>query len=70
MAVGTSGNQFKNAPVVGRMMASLIDYREKGGDHDSQPLQFHLDRIDRTIKFGFYSRRRDITKDSSFSVLG
>ena len=28
MAVGTSGNQFKNAPVVGMMMAALVDYVE------------------------------------------
>ena len=32
MAVGTSGNQFKNAPVVGEMMAALIDACEAGRD--------------------------------------
>ena len=30
MAVGTSGNQFKNAPVAGRLMAELIDQVEAG----------------------------------------
>ena len=29
MAIGTSGNQYKNAPVVGAMMAELIDACEK-----------------------------------------
>lgn len=70
MAIGTSGNQFKNAPVAGKMMAALIDYCEKGADHDTDPMQFHLDHIDRTIDAGFYSRRREVNADSSFSVLG
>ena len=29
MAIGTSGNQFKNAPVVGHAMAALIDRVER-----------------------------------------
>ena len=39
MAVGTSGNQFKNGPVVGHCMAELIDAVEKGHDHDSDPVK-------------------------------
>ncbi len=70
MAIGTSGNQFKNAPVAGKMMAALIDHCEKGNDHDLEPLQFHLSHIDRSIDTGFYSRRRPINEESSFSVLG
>ncbi|WP_025769722.1 NAD(P)/FAD-dependent oxidoreductase [Thioalkalivibrio sp. HK1] len=70
MAIGTSGNQFKNAPVAGKMMAALIDHCEKGHDHDLQPLSFHLTHIDRDIDMGFYSRRRSINNESSFSVLG
>lgn len=70
MAIGSSGNQYKNAPIAGRMMAALIDYCESGGDHDTAPLQFHLPRIDRTMDVGFYSRRRAINPESSFSVLG
>jgi len=68
--VGTSGNQFKNAPVVGEMMAALIDACEAGQDHDSDPVGFHLRHIDRTVSMGFYSRRREIDTRSSFSVLG
>ena len=70
MAIGTSGNQFKNAPIAGKMMAALVDYCEAGGDHDAAPLQFHLPYIDRDIDVGFYSRKRTINKESSFSVLG
>ena len=42
MAIGTSGNQYKNAPIVGMMMAELIDQCEKGLDHDKTPLKFKL----------------------------
>jgi len=70
MAIGSSGNQFKNAPIAGKMMAALIDYCETGNDHDAVPLQFHLSYVDRDIDVGFYSRKRTINKESSFSVLG
>ncbi len=70
MAIGTSGNQFKNAPVAGRMMAALIDYCEQGNDHDARPLSFRLDHIGRQVDVGFYSRKREINRESSFSVLG
>ena len=70
MAVGTSGNQYKNAPVVGKMMAELIHACEKGQDHDSEPYQFFMAYTKRTCDVGFYSRRRQINPDSSFSVIG
>ncbi|MFQ5467956.1 MAG: NAD(P)/FAD-dependent oxidoreductase [Kiloniellaceae bacterium] len=70
MAVGTSGNQFKNAPIAGEMMADLIEACEGGRDHDRDPVSFHLRYIDRTVSLGFYSRRREINENSSFSVLG
>ena len=37
MAVGTSGNQFKNAPVAGELMAELIGRCQEGHDHDAEP---------------------------------
>jgi hypothetical protein len=67
---GTSGNQFKNAPIVGEMMAALITACEAGHDHDDDPLSFHLRCVERTVSLGLYSRRREIDRDSSFSVLG
>jgi len=70
MAIGTSGNQFKNAPIAGDMMAELIHYCEGGADHDANPLQFHLPNIGREMNVGFYSRLRKMNEESSFSVLG
>ncbi len=70
MAIGTSGNQFKNAPIAGKLMTALIDYCEAGNDQDSTPLAFRLPFIDRDIDTGFYSRKREINQESSFSVLG
>jgi sarcosine oxidase subunit beta len=70
MAVGTSGNQYKNAPVVGAMVAELIDKVEAGHDHDSNPVQFFMKYTGRTFNMGFYSRLREINPDSSFSVVG
>ena len=70
MACGTSGNQYKNAPIAGKMMAALIDYCEAGNDHDTAPLRFRLPYIGREIDAGFYSRKRPINTESSFSVLG
>ena len=70
MAVGTSGNQFKNAPVVGMMMNALIDYVESGNDHDHQPYQYKLPNIDYTLDMSFCSRKREINRESSFSVVG
>jgi sarcosine oxidase subunit beta len=70
LAIGTSGNQFKNAPVAGAMMAELITACEAGRDHDAEPLQFALKHTGRTIDVGFYSRLREVNQESSFSVLG
>lgn len=70
MAVGTSGNQYKTAPVVGKMMAELILQCENGKDHDKNPVVFHLKHLKRDISLKFYSRLREINKESSFSVLG
>ncbi len=70
LAIGTSGNQFKNAPVAGKLMAELIEQCEKGHDHDRDPLSFHLQHLDLDLSVGFYSRNRAINENSSFSVLG
>lgn len=70
MAIGTSGNQYKNAPIAGKMMAELVSWCENGNDHDNNPLQFELPYIGETMDVGFYSRRREVNMESSFSVLG
>ncbi|MGA9598412.1 MAG: FAD-dependent oxidoreductase [Acidimicrobiia bacterium] len=70
MAVGTSGNQFKNAAVVGYCMAALIDAVEHGADHDNEPVTVRQRYKGMTLDMGFYSRNREINPDSSFSVNG
>ena len=70
MAIGSSGNQYKNAPVAGAMMAELIEACEKGLDHDKEPFQYKMKYLNRTLDIGFFSRKREINYDSSFSVNG
>ena len=54
MACGTSGNQYKNAPVAGRLMAALIDYCEGGTDHDVTPMRLRLGHIGHEIDASFF----------------
>jgi sarcosine oxidase subunit beta len=70
MAIGTSGNQFKNAPIAGELMADIIVATQGGNDQDTNPIDFHLKHIGRTVSSGFYSRLREVNQNSSFSVLG
>ena len=53
MAIGTSGNQFKNAPIVGEMMADMIEAGLQGHNQDTDPIDFHLKHINRTVNTGF-----------------
>jgi sarcosine oxidase subunit beta len=70
LAIGTSGNQYKNGPAIGRLMAELIHASENGHDHDADPLQVPLIHVDLTLNMGIFSRNREIIQGSSFSVLG
>ena len=45
VAIGTSGNQFKNAPGAGLIMAHLITQVEKGADHDSAQWYINARRV-------------------------
>jgi glycine/D-amino acid oxidase-like deaminating enzyme len=70
MACGSSGNQFKNAPIAGKLMTGLIQYCEAGNDHDARPYEFRMPYTGRQCHATFYSRKREINRESSFSVLG
>lgn len=70
MACGTSGNQYKNAPIAGKAMAALIDYCEGGNDHDESPLAFTLPYINQPLDLSFFSRKQLVNQASSFSLLG
>jgi sarcosine oxidase, subunit beta len=70
VAIGTSGNQFKNAPLVGRIMATLVEGAAAGGDHDREPHTMTLPRTGHTIDLAAFSRRRSVDADRPQNVLG
>jgi sarcosine oxidase subunit beta len=70
VAIGTSGNQFKNAPVIGPMMTALVTDWLAGGDHDRNPVGWTAPRTGAVIDLAHYSRQRSPNAESSNSVLG
>ncbi len=70
VAIGTSGNQFKNAGVAGHMMAELIEAVEGGHHHDAEPLQVTARFTGLNLDMGTFSRNREINADSSMTVHG
>jgi glycine/D-amino acid oxidase-like deaminating enzyme len=70
VAIGTSGNQFKNAPAVGRLMARLIDAVERGADHDNDPVEFVGEHTGLRIDLSAFSRKRPVNDASTHTVLG
>lgn len=70
VAIGTSGNQFKNAPVIGTLMLALIGNWRAGGDHDVEPVSWTAPVTGHRIPLEHYSRLRMPNPESSGSVLG
>ncbi len=70
VAIGTSGNQFKNAPLVGSYLRAIIEACESGRDHDADPVHVHLPRSGVEVDLSTFSRGRAVTADSSFTVMG
>ena len=70
LAIGTSGNQFKNAPGAGIIMAKLIDYVEGGINHDVDPLVVTGPRTGLPIDLATFSRKRPRNENSSGTVMG
>jgi len=70
MAIGTSGNQFKNAASAAHCMAELIVAVENGHDHDGDPFQVTGRYTRQPIDMATFSRLREIDTDSSMTVLG
>jgi sarcosine oxidase, subunit beta len=69
MACGTSGNQFKNAPLAGQFMRALVDAAAAGIDHDAEPVTFRGPLTGRVIHLAAFSRRRAPTATSG-TVMG
>jgi sarcosine oxidase subunit beta len=70
VAIGTSGNQFKNAPFAAHAMAELLVAVEAGHDHDAEPVTVRGPYTRAGIDLASFSRNREINRDSSFSVSG
>ncbi|MFQ5530696.1 MAG: NAD(P)/FAD-dependent oxidoreductase [Gemmatimonadota bacterium] len=70
VAIGTSGNQFKNASVAAYGLCQLITAVENGHDHDADPVVVTGIYTGLELDYGAFSRNREINRDSSFSVLG
>jgi glycine/D-amino acid oxidase-like deaminating enzyme len=69
MAIGTNGNQFKMAPVVGRLMAELILACEAGHDHDASPLSVPAQTSAESFDMGAFSRLRPAPPEPRISVV-
>jgi sarcosine oxidase, subunit beta len=70
VAIGTSGNQFKNCHIAAYCLTKLIEAVESGHDHDADPVTVTMPYTGLELDMGVFSRNREINKDSSFSVLG
>ena len=70
VAIGTSGNQFKNAPAVGHLMGTLVEAVENGADHDRTPLGVRLPHTGHVIDMASFSRLRGLNPMSSGTVFG
>jgi glycine/D-amino acid oxidase-like deaminating enzyme len=69
VCIGTSGSSFKTAPVLGRLMAEIIQSGEAGQDTDRDPVMLALPRIGVSIDTRFLSRRR-AELQSTGTVIG
>ncbi len=70
VAIGTSGNQFKNCHIAAYCLTKLIEAVESGHDHDGDPVKVEMPYTGLELDMSVFSRNREINKDSSFSVLG
>ncbi|WP_338760085.1 FAD-dependent oxidoreductase [Nocardia vulneris] len=70
LAIGTSGNQFKNAPVIGKFLTAIIEQTEAGIDHDTTPVQFVGEHTGVRIDLSAFSRRRRVDPGAAKSVVG
>lgn len=69
LACGSSGNQFKNAPMAGVFLRALVDAADAGVDHDATPVRVTGPRTGRDIDLGAFSRLRSPAVTSG-TVMG
>jgi glycine/D-amino acid oxidase-like deaminating enzyme len=64
VAIGTSGNQFKNGPLIGEFISALIEADGRGQDHDVVPVRYTGRVTGRQIDLSLYSRLRQPAANS------
>ncbi|MDR3359139.1 MAG: FAD-binding oxidoreductase [Bifidobacteriaceae bacterium] len=64
VAIGTSGNQFKNGPIIGELVAAIVAASAAGVDHDATPVVYRGPVTGRDIDLSFYSRLRQPAANS------
>jgi len=69
VAIGTSGNQFKNGPMIGEIMAAVMAQADRGIDHDVEPAKVTGAVSGIEIDLGFFSRKRPL-RENSASFMG
>lgn len=70
IACGSSGNQFKNAPIAGHVMAEIITAVEGGHDQDEDPLVIAGKYTGLRIDTAAFSRTRIVPEDTHMNVFG
>lgn len=69
VCIGTSGSSFKTAPVLGMLMAQIIEACESQRNTDAAPIQLELPRIGMRVDTRFLSRNRAKLQTTS-TVIG
>ncbi len=67
LAIGTSGNQYKNAPLAGEIMAVLVEHHGVAGRPSPPP--FRLETIGHDLDLSAFGRRR-LVHPGGGSVMG
>ena len=70
VAMGTSGNQFKNAPLVGRFLTTIIDADEGTRSRGETGPQYVGEHTGHRIDLSTYARNRARNTASSGTVMG
>lgn len=70
VAMGTSGNQFKNAPLAGEYLAAIVEAVEAGRDHDTDPVRYVGRHTGLEVDLGAFSRKRAFNAETSGTVAG
>jgi|TARA_B100000315_G_scaffold260828_1_gene325947 sarcosine oxidase subunit beta len=69
VCIGTSGSSFKTSPVLGQVLAKIIEACEKGQDVDHSPVQMKLAYTGYSVDTSFLSRNRGAIHTSG-TVIG